>query len=143
MALKLLEHSASTSEKTKELSFLLLAPHTVPFIQLSQHDPDTPNPVPLNSEHRTEHEHDPTTAACPLAHFIPRGSASSDRLVLGSAPLRALSRTCSKGACPLAFPPPRPFRGAGEVVLARSQGNRPPKLGPHLFSPLTSGNRRE
>ena len=55
------------------------------------------------------------------AHYISRGSAPSDRLVFGSAPLRALSRTRSKGACPLCFPPPRPFRGAGEVVLARRE----------------------
>ena len=75
-------------------------------------------------------------SACPHAHFITRGPAPWDRLVRGSAPLRAPSRTCSKGACPLAFPPPRPVRGAREVVLARSQGNHSPKKRPPPFFTL-------
>ena len=65
--------------------------------------------------------------------FVTRGPAPSARLVFGSAPLRAPSRTCSKGACPLAFPPPRPVRGAREADLARSQGIHSPKKRPPPF----------
>ena len=65
--------------------------------------------------------------------FCNRGPAPSARLVFGSAPLRAPSRTCSKGACPLAFPPPRPVRGTRETVLARSQGNHSPEKRPPPF----------
>ena len=46
--------------------------------------------------------------------------------VFNPAPLRAPSRTSSKGACHLAFPSPRPVRGTRELVLAQSQGNHFP-----------------
>ena len=65
--------------------------------------------------------------------FVTRGPAPSARLVFSPAPLRAPSRTCSKGVCPLAFPPPRPVRGTRESVLARSQGNHSPKKRPPLY----------
>ena len=57
--------------------------------------------------------------------FVTRGSAPSARLVFGSAPLRAPSRTCSKGACPLAFPPPRPVRGTRKAIGGRKGRENP------------------
>ena len=50
-------------------------------------------------------------------------------------PLRAPSRTCSKGVCPLAFPPPRPVRGGGE---GGSFGTEPGKSFPQKEAPTFS-----
>ena len=49
------------------------------------------------------------------------------------------------GPSPWAWPfPSRPIgQRTRPVGVAWGQGNHPPKIGPHLFSPLTSGNRRE
>ena len=75
--------------------------------------------LPLSSRrHTVPSNHRPPVSTTDLgpSHvrpFIRRGSASFLRPVFGSAPLRAPSRTRSKGACPLCFPPPRPFRGGG------------------------------
>ena len=68
----------------------------------------------------------------PCPPFVTRGPAPSPRPVSSPAPLRAPPRNFSKGACPLALPPPRPVRGTGESVLARSQGNHSPKKRPLL-----------
>ena len=91
----------------------------LPVQTLSGQPPGPPKNSPFESSlasHlvRTQHSLKALNPLCPP--FSNRGP------VFSPAPLRAPSRTSSKGACHLAFPSPRPVRGTRESASARSQG---------------------
>ena len=98
-------------------------------------------PISTQTTVVSNHRHRPTTTTTQQpgpsharAFYRPRlRLLSPPRFRLRPPPLRAPSRTLSKGACPLVFfLHPAPFRGRGRW-FGGSQGQFPPKFTSHLF----------